>query len=992
LSHYFPKDHWSQIRPPKVFASSKEDAMLVLDDYTRHAETRVNDERYTQVDVDKFALLVFPTPVRDGILPPADAIILEAPQGARLKFDDFRPELGRIGKVTGGQFPGPITNRSDMHEPGPEDDLLIETSDLQMNTKLLYSMSPVRFRMGPNVGGGRELEISFLIDEHVQPKDRKLNIAGIDTLEIRRDVRMRMELESAGLLPGGDDTTGSLAPRENEKTKRGNDKPPLLMEATCSGSFTFDFVRYVASLDRDVDLRQINANGPGDQLFCNKLDIHFAPKTLDGAAPPAFVDPQKRQHRDLGRLEPVAVEASGHPVIVNSPQYDARARGDRIQIALKEQRVRVAGTREATLVYGQNVLQAPIIDYMHPARDSATPIGRFRASGAGTLQYVPDKTKPDQVLKVGWQSMIDLTRENGQPVLGLEGRPQFAFGSTGALTADRMKIYLRELATQRDKANQAGITVSAGSGGGEIQLIPDRLVAAGNVEIQSPRLTGRTGELAVSFKIEAPPTVLAQQQDAAGAAGTPSESLADKLSRGIAAGPMQPMFELSSDRMKLDVALKGKSAAPKTLICDGNVVFREALPPGSAQQPTEIKGAQLTVDRLDTTPYITLKGGKAAGVGGPEKAELNGRGVSMHINVLELDAGENRMWSDGAGTATLLVTRDLQGQASATPVPLDLTWEGGLRFDGSTVAFDRDVKVTGADDRMQCDRMLAKLNTKIAFSEGIDQHAIDISEIHCDGRVSLNHLTRDVGGVTSHERMHLTRLSINQQTGAIHGVGPGDIRSTRFGDSLALLANPQNGAPSAPIATPGSSGSKLNFLRVDFHEGLTGNLITREMTFQNRVRAVYGPVDAWEQELDANQPTSLPPEAITMSSDSMRVNEDPVAARAMAGAGQKLANIPIQFQAKGNVRIDGQTPKYGPFTALADVASYEKAKESFVLQGDGRTPATLWRPGQTGPPRSAQWIRVVRTKDDIDFEVNRLEYLEITPEDLKNAQRPKAVR
>src|SRR5687768_4600509 len=54
LSNYFPKDHWSQTRPPKVFASSNEQAMLVLDDYKRHAESHVNNERFTQVDIARF--------------------------------------------------------------------------------------------------------------------------------------------------------------------------------------------------------------------------------------------------------------------------------------------------------------------------------------------------------------------------------------------------------------------------------------------------------------------------------------------------------------------------------------------------------------------------------------------------------------------------------------------------------------------------------------------------------------------------------------------------------------------------------------------------------------------------------------------------------------------------------------------------------------------------------------------------------------------------
>src|SRR3954464_2524107 len=38
LANYFPKDHWSQVRPPKVFANGTEKAMLIIDEYTRHQE------------------------------------------------------------------------------------------------------------------------------------------------------------------------------------------------------------------------------------------------------------------------------------------------------------------------------------------------------------------------------------------------------------------------------------------------------------------------------------------------------------------------------------------------------------------------------------------------------------------------------------------------------------------------------------------------------------------------------------------------------------------------------------------------------------------------------------------------------------------------------------------------------------------------------------------------------------------------------------------
>ena len=215
----FPKVIGRKQLPPKVFASSDERAMLVLDAYKRlelpaengqaDADDKAESAAAVQIKIDRFALLIFPTPPREGITPPQDAIILEAPQGAVLQFDDFRPEQGRIGQITRGQFPGRITIRSNMHDPGPDDDLLVETADLEMNTRRLFSISPVRFRMGQNVGAGQGLEIHFLADEHVQPHDTGLKFAGLDSLEIDREVRMRLQLETESLLPGNDQATGS---------------------------------------------------------------------------------------------------------------------------------------------------------------------------------------------------------------------------------------------------------------------------------------------------------------------------------------------------------------------------------------------------------------------------------------------------------------------------------------------------------------------------------------------------------------------------------------------------------------------------------------------------------------------------------------------------------------------------------------------------------------------------------------------------------------
>ncbi len=1006
LSNYFPRDHWSQTRPPKVLASSNEQAMLVVDDWKRQS-AEIDGKSVVAVSIERFALLVFRTPPRLGITPPRDAIILEAPRGAELQFDDFRPEVARIGQIVGGQFPGRITIRSDMHEAGPEDDLLVETSDLKINTKLLYTTSPVRFRLGANVGGGRELEIRFLADEHVRPRDSGLKIAGIDGLEIRHDVRMRLQLETSSLLPGGDDP-GSHAPRGNpipgrsggeaatstqsvgevrSHAERGNERLRPPVEVKCSGPFNFDFVRYVASLDRDVELRQLNPNGPSDQLSCTQLDIHFAPKPdSSGVSQPVVVDAGKRQQRDLGRLEPASIVAEGHPVVVASPARSAQARGDRIQIVLRDQRVRISGGRDAMLVYGPNVLRAPAIDYQHPPGDAATSIGQFRASGPGTLHYLPDPAKPQQVFQAAWQTSVDLSRENGQPVLTLDGRPQLAFAAAGALRADQMKIYLREL--ERKPAGVGLSIAGMADGGGELRVAPDRLAATGQVEIHSAQLTGRTGELLAKFRTQ-PDTPA--DRSATAAQGGPT----GRFTTPASGGKPQQAFHVDSDKIRMDVNMQGESMAPATLACEGNVVIRETPLENSPEQPLEIRGAQLTVDRLDTpVPYITLRGEAAGAAAGRRRAQLAGRGVTVLADVVEIDGRDNRMWSNGPGQATLLVTRDLDGGTSATPFPLEIHWQGGLSFDGiRTIVVERNVLVAGADDKLRCDRLAARLTAPIQFGQGAPQQAIDLAEIECQGHVTLDHLSRDAVGVTSHERMQLAKLTINQTTGAVSGVGPGIVRSTRFGDGMAALTARPDAAPPRSVAPPpGAGASKLHFLRVDFRSGLAGNIYTRELEFMDSVRAVYGPVDSWEQELDQSRPETLPPEAMTLTCDKVRINEDSVAARATATASVAGADNrpigPVQLRAQGNVRIEGQSPSQGAFSAHAERASYERSKDTFVLEGDGRTPARLWRAGQQGEPPAVRRIRYVPSTGEL--EVNGVQYLEITPGDIENARRPAA--
>jgi hypothetical protein len=1017
LKNYFPENHWSQLQPPKVFASGTEQVMLVIDDYTRRPVGK-DKEDFTQVDIKRMAIVMFPTPPHGEIVAPRDAIILEANQGAHLVFDDFHPELGRIGQITRGDFPGPIVIHSDMREPGPQDDLLIETSDLQMNTKLLYTAAPVRFRMGETVGSGRELEIRFMADEHAQSKDTGLKIAGFDSLEIRREFQMRMQLNTDSLVPGkkpepaakptpqAKSTNPSVQVAGATKPAPAAPKPPV--DVTCTGPFTFDFVRYVASVDKDVVVRQLNPDGPADQLNCNQLDIHFAPKPLppDAKEQPVVVDPGKKQQRDLGRLEAAAIIALGHPAVAISPSKQAEARGERIQIALRERRMRIEGGSDTKLTSGPNVLQAPVIDYEEPDPDSTSQIGRFRATGPGSLHYVTDPTKPDQVFQAAWQTSVQLGRDKGQPVVVMEGRPELAFAAAGSLIGDQVRLYLREL----DGNAAAGFAVGGASGKGsssdgdkqkQSRLAPDRLIAVGHVEIASPQMAGRTQQLIANFQIQpevpAAPAGSGGQPAAAGKAAP--DGGASKKDAAPKNDPPQQMYQVVADQMQLAVLLKGQNAVPSTLACDGNIVVRQVSQVAANQQPTEVRGSQLFVDKLDTkTPHITLRG---AGVGagannsnnpaGNKLAQLTSKGVTLLVDAIEMDGRDNHAMSDGPGDAIVLMDHDLQGNASATPTPVKIHWQNGLRFDGQTIALDRDVVVSTADSTMHCDRLLARLAAPVQFGQHVEQTTTSFSQIDCEGQVNIENISRDAGGVTSHDRAQLGHLTINQQTGDFRGEGPGVIRSTRFGAAMDPTAA-QPGAKPQTAAAPAADASKLHFLRVDFHTGLDGNMYTRELTFHDRVRTVYGPVDSWEQELDLTRPESLPMESMTLACDDLQLNENPLAAKAAAAApnsatpGAKQMGA-IIMQARSNVKIAGETQAQGQFSIQADRATYDKSKDLFLLEGDTRTPAKLWRRSKAAESPPIEARKIYYTIPTNQVKVEGIQNLTIFPSDLEKAQR-----
>jgi hypothetical protein len=536
----------------------------------------------------------------------------------------------------------------------------------------------------------------------------------------------------------------------------------------------------------------------------------------------------------------------------------------------------LSGGQDVSLSQGQNILRAPTIQYQQPDRDATTKIGNFHADGPGTLQYVPNPKKPDQVFTAAWKAQVELGRNSGQPVLTLTGRPQLIMTGMGELTADQVIVYLREVAAIAD-AEPAADASGQPPNREKVQVRPDRLDAIGQVEVNSPQLLARTRELKTTFHEESP----LPSQVGVGSHGPADNHPADNSSRlNPAPGTNSPdakTNQIAADEINLVVALRGTHPAPTNLVCNGHVAFRDVPKPGETEQ-LDVRGGQLVADQLDSAARMIIHGAAPNEPPGSQLTEFNAHGMTMHAADVQLDEAQNRLWVDGPGVATVTPTHDLMAKSSsAAPMPFDIHWQGGLNFDGRQVVFDRQITVVGADDRLWCDQLIGTLAAPIQFGQRVDPQTARLAEVECRGSVAIDHLTRDAAGnVTSHDRGQLNRLTINQLTNRISGDGPGVLRSTSSRDANQFNAIP---AAAASAKQPAANSAQLHFLCVDFQRGLDGNVLTKEIAFHDRVRTIYGPVDAWEQELDVNHPETLPPDTITLSSDDLNVNEDPIAAR-----------------------------------------------------------------------------------------------------------------
>ena len=184
---------------------------------------------------------------------------------------------GKIGRLVGGRLKGQVTIRSDWKEPGPEDDLLIDTRDIQLTEQTISTPNPVDFRWGPHFGRGQDMVIKLLAG---QPRPGRK-----DRPEHRRHRVVRARATSSGCT--------STWARRWQSSPRGRPTPAAVppgsvpVEINCRGPFRFDVVDRVATFRDRVDVmkaQSVPARPIRSPASCSRSTSPTRPKEKPGRA------------------------------------------------------------------------------------------------------------------------------------------------------------------------------------------------------------------------------------------------------------------------------------------------------------------------------------------------------------------------------------------------------------------------------------------------------------------------------------------------------------------------------------------------------------------------------------------------------------------------------------------------------------------------------------------------------------------------------------
>ncbi len=941
LESLFPENSWERRNDAMIIRT--DEMLLVLRNPTTTQDGRLHLKPCTLVYL----------PSSDK--PAARTWTLRTQGGAVLEFDGpFNLHGTGMGKLQSGFLPGQVTIVGETRtgdvtfspsNTASADRVEIETRGVQLTKERLTAPYQVHFRYGPSFGSGRGLSIDFqaAADGDNEAASR-LKTAGKPPFEISR-IEL-VSLEQVVFFP----------PHKDSSNVRPD--PILPFRIQSEGPLVIDLESGMATISKDVLIERAHTTNAPDRLQCNRLTAHLMRLPDAALSPPsptsvARANPS-RVSAAMPKMELERIVAEGLPAIATwSTGNGANARWHRFEAERLEYTFDVHQDNGLVGFGNGSRHSRNLRNAATPPTNSSSlsiwPSTGFRAAGTGRyLTGVPTERVTQMELR--WRDRLDIDTSSPDSIgMTLSGDTACRIKELGEIFADKVWIGIR---------NEPDLTARTSRSTARFgQLRPEKIVAQQQVRIRTNQLDAYTERLDVVIEDSTgqfsgpnhPGRTSDQTQDAPTNAPFGPSAYED-------IGATNRKFAIEGERLLVKVLRAGENHQLDEVLLQGRVRCVESSS-DDTRSPVEMTGSQLRLTEFTET-------GGVASIRG-EPAIVRAREMAISGKNIHVDREQNRIWIDGHGAATVPLPAHIADRFPNRPAVADIRWEGGLEFDGQWIQCNQRVLIQGPAQRIRAERLAAQLVHRIDLTAArLEPQDVALQSLVAENQVDIENRTMDASGWLSIERGIVNRIELDYPSQVITGTGPGWIETVRRGTAIRAM-NPAATTNSEPAD---SDNDSLMYLRVAFGNGFQGDMTRRNLSFENQIRAVFGPVARWDSRLELHDGELLP-EVARLTCEKLTIFQIP---------GRE--GNPFELSATGNTLIEGKTTNGQMFAARAHRLSFDPAKDLLMLQGDSRSEAQLFyqrRPGAArstlGPARQIKfWPKTNRYKLDgvgmIDFQ------------------------
>ena len=866
LRELFPVGAW-QLDKPNIIETSN--ALFLIKSY----EIRENG----QLHVEPLTIVVNP-PIKSTTEPRKQrrAFVIESSKGATLRFDqplDF--SQGKIGKITGGVLAGNVRIWSRETEQGENDAILIQTEDVHLDRRRLETTSEVSVQYGDSIVRGNHLIVELAgEDSPTTAKSENASsrmLSALKHIELVSVTSMRLAFDIPN--PGANkySTNDAAAP----------------IQVLCKGSFRLDVPNQHAELESNskepIHVRRDHIDGKTDHLRCRRLSLFFSrqPPALLSANATAPEKPFKRGVV-VDRLS-----AIGGPVDVYLAHQDLQLECNSLEYDFTQQQFRIRAEPMFKLQWSGRRMEAKSLSY-RLVEDSQ--IGEGEVVGPGWFQGALDGRATD-LIEIAWGDAISVKPEQELHRLEVRGGIRFQSRRWGRLTTDHLDGWLDEVrSTGAAVENSHALPANS-----KTQIQMKRLVAHGNVHLDSRPFMADTGQLDVDFQIAEPQHVTIDRRTAATSTGPSAQDTGDRS-----------RFHVTGRSVRLQVVQSGRRFDFSEIQVQGKAHLRR-LASGRPHEKLDLLANEFFVKKNTSGMLSAIVSGQ------PSKVQM-GR-AELLGDQIHFDQSSERAWIPGPGRVSIPIQL---GNSEATTA--ELTWKNSLDFDGRVIRLRDAIRVRTSMQNLQASQASITLATPLDWRRlGRSQGELQVQSVKASGGVELtNDSFSEFGLRKSRAVMQVGQLELEPPTGDFRAMGPGQFHLHLRGNAIGQLASNRS-------ADSRSSG--LTYLGLRYESGMDGNFHRRRVNLRDGVRAVTGPVANWTQSLSMDAPNQLRPDIVYVDCQQL------ILAKSTQGS---LTEAPFYIEALNRTFI--RTSEY---SARAHRLTYSQAKDLLTLEGDGRTDAEL---------------------------------------------------